>query len=287
MTEEYNDRSVARGSSRKSFVWLMLMVNIVFILLLMTLAITALRVGNYLPENMDILFIVGKEPNMDVTDGEGKVWESNTQINLFSSEYVNGENVVTIASSNGDKVIAPGVVSAYDFALYNNGNMAVVYETDLDFKLTVADKSLEDYTFPLKVRLYDSNGNYVIGGTNEWVAVEDASVAFHPSTLGATSYSHFTLELKWEFDGGNDTLDTLYGNESGEGVWLTLGINTYAEEHLDPTAQGGIKVDVNEENGSQEYGGTVRWLWLVLLFINTGVLIFYVAWLMSKRQGKW
>ena len=286
MTGE-NNKLVTRGNDRKSFVWLMLMVNLVFILLLMTLAITALRVGNYLPENMDILFIVAKNPNMDVTDGEGKVWESKTNIDLFSSEYVNGENVVTIASSNGDKLIAPGAITSYDFALYNNGNMAVVYETDLDFKLTVASSELAEYTFPMKVRLHDSEGNYIIGGANEWVPVEDASVAFHPGTLGATSYAQFTLELKWEFDGGNDELDNLYGNAAGEGVWLTLGINTYAEEHLDPTAEGGIKVDVNEENGAAEHGGTVRWVWLVLLFINTGVLIFYVSWLMSKRRGRW
>ena len=284
---EENRSSVTRGSSRKSAIWLMLMVNVVFILLLMTLAITAFRVGNYLPEGMDILFIVGKEPNMDTTDGEGNVWESNEKIPLFSSEYVNGENKVTIASQNGDKVIAPGYETFYEFALYNNGNMAVVHETDLDFKLKVANSELENYTFPLKVRLYDTEGNYLIGSKTEWIPVEDASVAFHPGTLGATSYKKYTLELKWEFEGGQDELDTLYGNEAGEGVWLTLGINTYAEEHLDPTAQGGIKVDVNEENGSQEYGGTVRWLWLALLFINTGVLIFYVAWLMSKRQGKW
>ena len=284
---EENKKLVTRGSGRKSAIWLMLMVNVVFILLLMTLAITALRVGNHLPEGMDILFIVAKEPNMDTTDGEGNVWESNEKINLFSSKYVNGENVVTIASSNGDNVIAPGTVTSYDFALYNNGNMAVVYETDLDFKLTVANEQLANYTFPLKVRLRDSEGNYIIGSGAEWVPVENASVAFHPGTLGATSYKKFTLDLKWEFDGGNDTLDNLYGNQTADGVWLTLGINTYAEEHLDPTAQGGIKVDVNEENGSQEYGGTVRWIWLALLFINTGVLIFYVSWLMSKRQNKW
>ncbi len=284
---EENKSSVAHGSGRKSAVWLMLMVNVVFILLLMTLAITAFRVGNYLPEGIDILFIVGKEPNMDTTDGNGNVWQSNEKIPLFSSEYVNGENRVTIASQNGDKVIAPGFESSYEFALYNNGNMAVVHETDLDFKLKVANSELENYTFPLKVRLYDTEGNYIIGSKTEWIPVEDASIAFHPGTLGATSYKKYTLELKWEFEGGQDELDTLYGNEAGDGVWLTLGINTYAEEHLDPTAQGGIKVDVNEENGSQEYGGTVRWLWLALLFINTGVLIFYVAWLMSKRQGKW
>ena len=286
MTEE-NSKFVTRGSGRKSAIWLMLMVNVVFILLLMTLAITAFRVGNYLPEGVDILFIVGKDPNMDVVDEDGRKWESKTQVDLFSSEYRNGENVVTIASQNGDKVIAPGAQSSYKFALYNNGNMAVVQETDLDFTLTVSNEELLNYTFPLKVRLYDSEGTYIIGSKNEWVPVEEASIAFHPGTLGATSYIEYTLDLLWEFDGGNDALDTLYGNEAGDGVWLTLGINTYAEEHLDPTSQGGIKVEVNEENGSQEYGGTVRWLWLALLFINTGVLIFYVAWLMSKRQGKW
>ena len=286
MTEE-NSKFVTHGSGRKSAIWLMLMVNVVFILLLMTLAITAFRVGNYLPEGVDILFIVGKDPNMDVVDEDGRKWESKTQVDLFSSEYRNGENVVTIASQNGDKVIAPGAQSSYKFALYNNGNMAVVQETDLDFTLTVSNEELLNYTFPLKVRLYDSEGTYIIGSKNEWVPVEEASIAFHPGTLGATSYTLYTLDLLWEFDGGNDALDTLYGNEAGEGVWLTLGINTYAEEHLDPTSQGGIKVEVNEENGSQEYGGTVRWLWLALLFINTGVLIFYVAWLMSKRQGKW
>ena len=286
MTEN-NNQYVTRGSSRKSAIWLMLMVNIVFILLLMTLAVTAFRVGNYLPENMDILFVVGKEPNMDVVGDEGNIWESKTNIDLFSSEYVNGQNVVNIAANNGDKVIAPGAISAYSFALYNNGNMAVVYETDLDFTLTVANHELKNYTFPMKVRLYDSEGNYVIGSKTEWVHVENASVAFHPGTLGATSYRQFTLEMLWEFDGGNDELDTLYANQTGDGVYLTLGINTYAEEHLDPTAQGGIKVDINEENGSQEYGGTVRWVWVMLLFINTGVLIFYVSWLISKRHGKW
>ena len=286
MTEN-NNKIVTRGSSRKSAIWLMLMVNIVFILLLMTLAITAFKVGNYLPEGVDILFVVGKEPNMDVVGEDGRVWEAKNNINLFSSEYKNGENQVTIAAQNGDKVIAPGAISSYKFALYNNGNMAVVQETDLDFTLTVANEELLNYTFPLKVRLYDSEGNYIIGSKDEWIPVEQASIAFHPATLGATSYILYTLDLLWEFEGGNDELDTLYGNEACEGVWLTLGINTYAEEHLDPTAQGGIKVEVNEENGSQEYGGTVRWLWLALLFINTGVLIFYVAWLMSKRQGKW
>ena len=58
--------------TRKQWVWIMLMVNIVFVLLLMTLGILALRIGNSLPRGTDILFIVGKNPQVDVEDSNGK-----------------------------------------------------------------------------------------------------------------------------------------------------------------------------------------------------------------------
>jgi hypothetical protein len=47
--------------TRRAWVWIMLMVNVVFLLLLMTLGIIALRVGNYMPET-DVVFIAGKKP---------------------------------------------------------------------------------------------------------------------------------------------------------------------------------------------------------------------------------
>ena len=59
-----------------------------------------------------------------------------------------------------------------------------------------------------------------------------------------------------------------------------LKIKTYAEEAADPTAQGGNRIEVE---GTPEYGGTIRWLWLTLLMLNSAILIFYVAWLMHKR----
>ena len=105
--------------------------------------------------------------------------------------------------------------------------------------------------------------------------------------LGASSYETFTLELKWLFEGGNDELDTMYGDQSVEkGVSLRLGINTYAEQHIDPAAQGGTAINMDEE-GNIEYGGEVRWLWLILLFLNAGILIFYVSWLLNKRLREW
>lgn len=270
---------------RRSWVWIMFIVNMVFILLLMLLGIIALRVGNYLPEGTDILFIVGKNPSVEIGDSEHHSWESVKNVNIFQADYQNEEGTTTIISQDGTKVVAPGMETSYIFTMYNNGNMAVVYETDIDFNLKIGGIDQQEYTFPLAVRLLTESGDYLIGSSDEWINVNDAKISKHVSVLGANSYENFTLQLQWKFDSGNDELDTMLGDQSvEEGVALTLGINTYAEEHLDPTAKGGISIS---GQSSQEYGGTIRWLWLVLLFINTSVLIFYIGWLLNKKIKRW
>ena len=270
--------------TRKQWVWIMLMVNIVFVLLLMTLGIIALRVGNSLPEGTDILFIVGKNPEVNVGDSGGK-WLANRNTDIFKAEYINGEGKSTVVSQDGTKVIAPGVTTSYKFTMQNTGNMAVNYQTDLRFVLKIGNEIQEDYVFPLKVKLLNDRGEHVIGDEDRWVNVKDAVLYSYPGLLGANSYENFEFVLCWEFEGGNDELDTLYGNLAVEkGVTLTLKINTYAEEAPDPTAQGGNRIEVK---GTPEYGGTIRWFWLTLLMINTAIIVFYVAWLMNKRAQKW
>lgn len=283
MTNDNQQKETTR-QKRKSWIYIMLMVNIVFILLLLTLGIVAIRVGNVLPEGTDILYIVGKNPSVETGDKDN-IWEMNENINIFKTSYENGEGKTTIISQDGTKVIAPGVETIYSFTMYNTGNMAVVYNVDIDFELRIGKEKQTDYYFPLLVRLTTKTGKYLIGNEDEWINVDDATLNNHISELGAESYETFDLQLKWQFDGGNDELDTMYGDTSVEkGVSLTLKINTYAEEHIDPTAQGGIRIDPNK---SIEYGGTIRWLWMILLFINIAVLIFYISWLMNKRLEKW
>ena len=293
-----NDGTVLdyKREQRTVYVRIMLMVNIVFILLLVTLGVIALRVSNVLPEDQDIFFVVGKNPSFEIGDGEGKQWKNETNVNIFKSDYTNGEGVTTIISQNGDKVIAPGSKSSYKFAMYNNGNMAVMYETDVDFSLLINGKSDTDIVFPLQVRLYTEAGKYIVGSETEWANINDIKVDAYLSQLGASSYESFTLEVKWEYEGGNDELDTLLGNMSaaqgsgssneGQSIAVNLGISTYAEQHVDPTAQGGTPIDA-ETHEDVEYGGTVRWLWFILLFINIGMLIFYISWLLNKRANKW
>ena len=279
------DEKKKRKSSdeKRAWIWIMLLVNIILFLLFMLLGIIALKVGNYLPEDTDIIFIVGKDPSVEVGDEEGK-WQSGKNVNIFKANYVNGEGETTVVSQDGTKLIAPGTQSTYKFTMYNNGNMAVVYETDLDFELKIGDKIQNEVVFPLKARLSTENGYYLIGDETEWVNVADATLSKHVSVLGARSYETFVLELLWEFDGGNDALDTMYGDLSVEkGVTLTLGINTYAEEHIDSAATGGTRVDINEKG---EHGGALRLLWIILLILIAAILIFYVSWLLGMRLKK-
>ena len=277
----------SKQSTRKQWVYIMLMVNIVFILLLMTLGIIALRVGNTLPEGVDVLFIVGKTPSVDIEDsneGGGK-WKSGKNVDMFKAQYENGEGTPTVVSQDGTKLIAPGTKTTYRFTMNNDGNMAVDYFTDLDFVLKIGNETVTDYQFPLQVRLLNDRGEYLIGNENTYEQVAKASLDQYRSILGAKSFETFELQLIWLFEGGNDELDTMYGDLSAEkGVTLTLTINTTAEESLDPTAQGGTKMEVE---GTEEYGGTIRWLWLIMLMINTAIIVFYVAWLMNKRVQKW
>ena len=280
---EGENNKIKSSDEKRAWIWIMLLVNIVLLLLLMLLGIIALKVGNYLPEGTDIIFIVGKDPSVEVGDEEGK-WQSGKNVNIFKANYVNGEGETTVVSQDGTKLIAPGTQSTYKFTMYNNGNMAVVYEIDLDFELKIGDKIQNEVVFPLKARLSTENGYYLIGDETEWVNVADATLSKHVSVLGARSYETFVLELLWEFDGGNDALDTMYGDASAEkGVKLTLGINTYAEEHIDSAATGGTRVDINEKG---EHGGALRLLWIILLILIAAILIFYVSWLLGMRLKK-
>ena len=271
---------------RKAWVWIMLMVNVVFLLMLMTLGIIALRVNNYLPET-DIVFIAGKNTEVVVGDDEIPVWETDEDISIFVAEHINDNGEVTVESADGTELVAPGTSMTYEFTMYNNSNVAVLYETDLDLLVKIAGKKQGDEMerrIPIYVKLSTGSDEYLIGGDDEYVRLADALVTKKRRQLAAESYEVFTLDLIWEFE-GDDANDTELGDISAlEGLDLTLAIDTYATEHPDPAAKGGHSIDATK---ATEIGGTVRWVWVLLLLINTAVIIFYVSWLMNKRLQKW
>ncbi len=255
--------------------WTLIVALTTVLLLFLTIGIVALRMDNSLPAGENVYFIVPKNPSTQMGDDESG-WKTQNDVSIFSSQYVNGENQTTVLSQNGDNVIAPGAISKYSFYMRNGGNMAVRYDFDFAFILKIAGVETKASEFPLSVRMTDTKGNYVMGSASEWLGLDADKANECSGILGANSYEQFDLEIMWAFE-GHDELDTMLGNESAKSsVELTFHINSYAEEHFDATAQGGVEI-TEGSNFNGEYGGEIRWEWFAILLAALALCTLYLV----------
>lgn len=270
-----NGKRKREGGNGFALLFKLALLFVILALSLFTLGVIAIKVGDFLPENVDMVFITSKSPSFKMGSGEKK-WEKNTEISLFRSEYVNGENIITVASTDGEAVFAPGTQTSYEFCAYNDGNMAIEYEINASFFLEIAGVKADESRFPLRFRLQTYEGEYLLGGENEWVNITPEQGARYKGVLGAQCYQAFLLELAWEFE-GNDELDTALGLASAnESVLLSFTVETNATTHLDPKAQGGVQVNGELPEGF-EYGGQLRWEYMCLLIAAIVALVFYAV----------
>jgi hypothetical protein len=180
-------------------------------------------------------------------------WSKSTDVDIFKTVYVNDKGEITVESSDGDKVIAPGTGSDYSFSLKNNGNISLDYTMTLDSVFQLSDVEL-----PLEVRLRKGDSEYVIGSENTWVKPEKLSEVYETGTLDVNHYEEYTLEWQWPFTAEDETqqenadaIDTFLGNEAvTQDVNFTLSIITQAEE-----TPGAVPVDQDEIEANARLDG--------------------------------
>ncbi|MBR5447914.1 MAG: hypothetical protein IKV40_05780 [Clostridia bacterium] len=213
-------------------------------------------------------------PGFEVDD-ERNAWTTETQVEIFKLSYENGEAKITVASSDGDKVIAPGTENAYTFKLKNTGNVALDYTVDVDAYVTPDDVSL-----PVTARLNRYDGEWIVGSGEGYVDIPTLDTAYDSGVLGAGKYTYYTLDWQWPFESGNDEYDTLLGNLAAEGedITLTIVIKTTAEADYTETGSPGITPpqtgDISQET-----------LWLVLGGSSAVLLVIMIAaQLVDKRK---
>lgn len=177
-----------------------------------------------------------KQASFQVTDGNA-VWGTETQIAIFEIAYEGGEENITVQSSNGDKVIAPGTTQSYTFKVKNTGEVAIDYLVDVDAYVTPSGVAL-----PVDSRLNRYDGEWIVGDHEEYVEIETLDQAEDSGTLGAGKYGYYTLEWVWPFESGDDEYDTLLGNAmaEGENITFTIEIRTVATTSANPNASGGL-----------------------------------------------
>ena len=215
--------------TRKKFYALM---AVLLACILITGVIAGIRLKQYFSEkDSELVIDLLANPGVEMDDGR-EVISADMDIQLFKVFY-NGEgNAVTVASKNGDKVIAPGTGGVFTFRLKNTGNVDLYYALSLD--PMISDNRLE---LPIQLRLKGAGGEYLIGGEDYWESAAAWGEAADTGSIRQGSNSAYTLEWRWPYEGGSDAADTYIGNHVlDQNFTYTLVIHTLA---MLPSGEGG------------------------------------------------
>lgn len=294
--EKNNNKKEKSSGARK--VWVV--AGIILLLILITLIFLLVRSSSFASYERNSIFLVPVNPGLVVNDDK-QAWGTENCIDLFEEVYSGNGKDITVESSNGDKLIAPGTESEYTFNLKNTGNVAMDYNVTIDASLEFDDQELVLKQLPIGVRLRTYSGEYLLGDGKNWVSLAYLEDYSSSGTLSVNNYAWYTLEWKWLYEeyiideNGKlvgpvgDEWDTVLGNVSAETpISLKVVISTIATPSKDYDAIGGIE-QYHSDDGMfiqrSEMGGQLRF-WPILLIILLIILIAIVAIMIWREKSK-
>lgn len=200
--------------------WIWLSVLILVISLSVTTFLLAEWWLNFLPDDSGAIDLV---PGLEVSDDQA-YWATRTQLDIFRISYEDGQHKITVLSSDGTKVIAPGTSNSYTFKLKNNGVVPMDYRLALDAYVTPGDVSI-----PILARLRRHDSHWVLGDAEHGEGIPALDATGDSATLGIGKFVCYTLDWRWPFESGDDAYDTFLGNiPKDEPVTFTIVISTSA-----------------------------------------------------------
>ena len=203
---------------------------------------------------------------------ENTVWQGKTDIEIFRLSYENDANHVTVQSSNGQKLLAPGTSNTYKFQLENTSDHALEYTMDMD-----AYFSDGQYVIPVNARVLDKYGEYYAGTETEMVDVLELNDVSDSGTLKAGYIMPYTLEWEWPFE-EDDAYDTMLGNLAvEEDITLTIVINTTASYTPDPPGGG---------DGESPKTGDTEIMWAMGAMMVSGTALLFLLVMPRRKKEK-
>ena len=199
-------------------------------------------------------------PELETSDGE-VVWEKDTQIEIFRTFYENENGEVTVQSSNGDRIIAPGTENSYTFKLKNTGRYAIDYNVDMESFLGAVATDI-----PIEVRISRFDGEWLVGSADEYVNLNDFH-AVDSGTVAAGNYIYYTLDWRWPFE-SDDVVDTSLGDLTLEQEFsFSIELHTEATLNGDPEADGGLRPPQTGDENMTVLWAAVAVTSLVIIFL--------------------
>ncbi len=179
---------------------------------------------------------VNGKGGMTVTDPD-KTWGQETEIEIFHARYdETGE--ITVDSSNGDSLIAPGTGDEYYFIIRNTGDVPLKYEMRAEARVSFSSGE-QELVVPLEAKFSDHEGAYLVGSQDSWEHVTALDGVTDKGGLSANHYAKYTLQWQWPFE-GDDIHDTLLGNMAAAGDEISVRIAFFVTGTADESGSGGI-----------------------------------------------
>lgn len=265
------------NQKKKYHTYIIILFFLLIFLILLTTAILVLRITDFAPLDTNTVFLVEKNAEFSVDDKD-QIWDTKSEINIFSSSFSNKDDKVVIKSDNENNVLAPGSYNSYTFNLKNTGNMALDYNVSMKAVLKKDDKEINLNELPLLIRIKNYNEEYFIGSKEIWEPIEKINDFLESGTLGINNYAYYTFEWKWPFDENNEIDTTLGIIANNEDIDLTIDILTNAKLSDNADAKGGIALDIPVFGETIEVGGTIKkgpFVTIIILIIITILLLVY------------
>lgn len=274
-----DEENVQKKKKKKISLIIKILLVVLILLLLLSIGVLVIRLGNFLPNNVDILFIEPKEPNAEVSDDK-VVWDTNTDIDIFRVSDINEKGEITVESSDGKNVVAPGMEGSYSFQIKNLGNVAVDVKTVLDIKFDYEKINFDYDKLPIEVRFTNYKGELLIG--SDWISVSEFVKCIDELTIGKGSYIYYNLDWRWLYETGDDELDTLLGNLSSEAdLELIVNIMATAVQSEDADDVGGLIFN----DGIRTGGDLVPVPYIILnLFILLIIITLIILEILKRRK---
>lgn len=274
--KETLENEVVKKESNKLELSIKILFIILLLLVLLSFLVLLLRITNILPNHTDIFFIEPKKPNTEIVDNE-QIWGNNTKINIFRTKEINEDGQIVVESSNGEKIIAPGMEGDYSFEIRNIGNMAVDAKTILSVEIVTNLEEIDE--LPIEVRFMNYKGEDLFEGG--WININDYQECLSELTLGKKSYVDYKFFWRWAYESGNDAFDTLLGNlATGQELSVAVNIVSSATLSDDVGASGGIKIS----SDSLRTGGNIVPLPYIILNLIILIIIIILIVLHKKKR---
>lgn len=182
-----------------------------------------------------------EEPGL-ITEDRVAQWETSTSVDLFKTAYTNENGEITVQSSNGDKLIAPGTSNDYTFTLKNTGNISLDYTLNMSCVF-----QMEHTDIPIQIRFRKGN-TWLVGDEDTWKDTSALDNLSEKDTLGVNRYVSYTLEWQWTFE--NDEIDMMIATDVFDTTLGNAAVTQNMDFHLNIETQsevtpGAVPTDAN------------------------------------------